>query len=841
MALAAFGAGVALCCAAPREAGAQARADAIINPTGRLLEMSVPLHYGKFYLGDLQVRLTPDQQVQVAGAALLEAVQPLLREEAFSALSDALAAGDAAHCDLADLREAGFDFRFDPGAVSIRFVPTLDQKVQGDISVHARRASRDSPNAAEPAAFSAFLNLRSAVDYIGDTPSGDEGLRAPRLDLEGAARWQGVVVEAEASFEPDEASVFGETGEGFKRRGTRLVRDFEEQAVRASAGDVYPVGTSFQYTPDLLGISLERSYSKLQPGKNIRPTSRRSFRIERTSNVDVEVNGIAVRRLKLDPGDYNLDDLPVGLGLNDVALLIEDDVGKRERLEFSVFLDHELLAPGYSEWAFAAGVPSRFAAGEPDYGSSDLFLSGFYRRGLSDQLTGEAHLQSSSDVMMSGLGVLLGTSLGLFALEGAASLEHDGSWGAALDGQYALANIPDAGGRMHSVRLSAKVRTPDFTAAIPDAIPLAGGDDAGLREWLELSASYGTELPFQISAFLSAGYGFGADASADSYHADLGLSRALGRNLNMGVSAGYYTRYESEDELSLLMRLQYRPDRDSSLSMLHDTSNQRSSVAYRQRSGHGVGSWQATVDLAHEALDESGGEAEDDFGLNGSLHYTGNRANLSLFQDSRIAGLDAETIDQRTSLRLETAIAFADGHVAVGRPISSGFAIIAPHDGLAGNEITIGKAATGYSARTDFLGSALLPSVSPYALNRVDYDVADLPPGYDLGDGLFDLMPGHKSGYALSVGSSYTVTALGTLLLADGEPAALITGHATETANPEKRVELFTNRTGRFTAQGLAPGHWTIEMASRPVARFSLDVPPDTVGLYRAGTLRPAD
>jgi hypothetical protein len=30
-------------------------------------------------------------------------------------------------------------------------------------------------------------------------------------------------------------------------------------------------------------------------------------------------------------------------------------------------------------------------------------------------------------------------------------------------------------------------------------------------------------------------------------------------------------------------------------------------------------------------------------------------------------------------------------------------------------------------------------------------------------------------------------------------------------------------------------------MASRPVARFSLDVPPDTVGLYRAGTLRPAE
>jgi outer membrane usher protein len=827
--------------ALPREDLAQARTDSVINPTGRLLELSVPLHYGKFYLGDLQLRLTPDQEAQVPATALLAIVKPLLREEAFSALSKAGTAGDADYCDLADLRQAGFDFRFDPGAVSIFFTPTLDQKIEGNISIQARRGSAESPNAAAPAELSAYLNLRSAIDYIGDSPSGDDGLRAPRLDLEGAARWQGIVVEAEATFEPDEVSIFGKAGQGLKRRGTRLVRDFEAQAVRASAGDVFPVGTSFQYTPDLLGISLERSYSKLQPGKNIRPTSRRSFRIERTSNVDVEVNGVTVRRLKLDAGEYNIADLPVSLGLNDVVLLIEDDVGNRERLEFSVFLDQELLAPGFSEWAFAAGVPSRFEAGEPDYGSSDYFLSGFYRRGLSDTVTGEAHLQSSSDATMSGLGVLFGTSFGLFALEGAASLAGEGQWGAAFEGQYALASIADASGRKHSLRLSAKLRSPDFTAAIPDAVPSAGGEDAVHDEWLALSASYGTELPFRISAFLSAGYGFGADAPGDSYHADLGLSRTLGRNLSMGVSAGYYAQAERDDELSLLMRLHYRPDRDSSLSALYDARNQRSSLAYSQRSGQGVGSWQATIDLTHEAFEETGGGAQDDISLNGSLQYTGNRANLSLFQDSRIAGLEAETIDQRTSLRLETAIAFADGHVAVGRPISNGFAIIAPHAGLADNEITIGKGVRGYTARTDFLGPALLPSVSPYAPNRVDYDVADLPPGYDLGDGLFDLTPGHKSGYALSVGSSYTVTALGTLLLADGEPAALITGHATEAANPDKRVELFTNRTGRFTAQGLAPGRWTIEMASRPVARFSLEVPADTVGLYRAGILRPAD
>jgi outer membrane usher protein len=274
----------------------------------------------------------------------------------------------------------------------------------------------------------------------------------------------------------------------------------------------------------------------------------------------------------------------------------------------------------------------------------------------------------------------------------------------------------------------------------------------------------------------------------------------------------------------------------------HNSRHDRSTVDYVQRSGHGVGSWQANVRLTHELGEaDYGGDGAGDAAVDGSLQYTGNRANLSLSQDSRFAGLDLYDIDQRTSLRVETALAFADGHVAVGRPVSNGFAIVAPHSGLADNDIRIGKEQTGIVASTDYLGPALLSGMSPYTLNRVDFEVSDLPPGYDLGDGLFDLTPKYKSGYVLQVGSAYTVTALGTLLDPDGEPVALLTGHAIETANPEKRVELFTNRAGRFAAQGLAPGEWIIEMATEPVTRFAVAVPGDAVGLYRAGTLRASE
>lgn len=803
-----------------------------INPTGRLLEMAVPLHYRKFYLGDLAIRITPEQAVLVPMAEMLRIVSPLLRPEAATHLRQAGGDGGDGYVDLARLKQAGFAFSFDAAAVQLIFEPTIAQKIEGNISIHTRQQQLDSPNRANPADFAAFLNLRSGADYVGTSGAGGEGLKAPRLDLEGAVRWKDLVLEAEGTYEPDDASFFGEGGAGFKRRGTRLIRDFEDEAIRATAGDIYTLGTRMQATPDILGISIERSEAKLQPGRNTHSNGRRTFRLERPSNVDVVINGLSVRKLRLDPGDYNLSDLPISTGSNDIVLLIEDDVGRSEKLEFSIFSDSTLLPPGLAEWSLTAGVQTGFEGGQPTYETDRPFISGFYRRGLMESLTGEAHMQSDGEAVMSGAGVLFGGSLGLVALDAAASMQREGGVGAAFNGDYSLAALEDAHGRLHRFRLSAKLRTPEFGPP--------GTDDAFHSDRLALSASYGTELPLNIAASLSAGYGFGQFVGEDNYGADLILSRPFGPDLSMGLAAGYHVRAAEADDVSVSLRLQYRPDERTSISAMYDGGSQRSTLSATRDYGAGVGSWQTSVDVAHEpGEDISGGRSGEDMSVNAAAHYTGNRANLSVSQDSRFLGLKGDVRDQRTSVRLETAIAVADGHVAVGRPVGNGFAIVSPHPGLKDNVVSVGKGARGYQAQTDFLGPALLPSVSPYAQNRLEYDVADLPPGYDLGDGVFDLQPGLKSGYALKVGSDYTVTAIGTLADREGAPLALMTGAATEKGGSARKVEIFTNREGRFSASGLAPGEWNIEMATEPATRYVLRVPEQTVGLYRVEMLKP--
>ena len=111
----------------------------------------------------------------------------------------------------------------------------------------------------------------------------------------------------------------------------------------------------------------------------------------------------------------------------------------------------------------------------------------------------------------------------------------------------------------------------------------------------------------------------------------------------------------------------------------------------------------------------------------------------------------------------------------------------------------------------------MVPSASPYRQSRLTYDAPGAPTGYDLGSAAFDMKAPYKAGYNLKAGSAYTVTATGTLLDAEGQPLPLLAGEARE-ANKEngRKVELFTNRTGSFGAQGLAPGKWIIEMPTEP-------------------------
>ena len=137
-------------------------------------------------------------------------------------------------------------------------------------------------------------------------------------------------------------------------------------------------------------------------------------------------------------------------------------------------------------------------------------------------------------------------------------------------------------------------------------------------------------------------------------------------------------------------------------------------------------------------------------------------------------------------------------------------------------------------------GPALVSDVPAYTRNSISVDVTDLPVGYSLGAGVFDLVAPYRAGHALEVGSASAISAYGTLLLADFSALGLVSGVAHPADNPLQKVMVFTNKAGRFSAEGLSPGRRVIEMATEgSPTRYEIEVRKRRMADSKAGILRP--
>jgi outer membrane usher protein len=407
------------------------------------------------------------------------------------------------------------------------------------------------------------------------------------------------------------------------------------------------------------------------------------------------------------------------------------------------------------------------------------------------------------------------------------------------------------------VRLSAEYHSRQFRSPGEYVTTASGVLYPQSSYWLRLSGAYSVPIAWGATASLSARYQF-ADPQqvalspllvvGDRYGADVTLSSPLGKALSGSLTVGYSNEYylrvpenfkqDESSELRVMVRLFVRPDEKSRISASYDSLNRASYVSAYRGEGRGLDTWEADINMQNNELEQRAM-------ANGSLAYSGNRGEVRLTHSSNFEGADwqhasFDTREQRTSVRMGTAVAFADGRVGIGQPVRGGaFALVYPHESLAGKEVIVG--ANGeIRARANTFGPALVSDVPAYTRNAIPVDVTDLPVGYSLGAGAFDLIAPYRAGYALEVGSGSSVSAYGTLLLADFSVLGLVSGVAFPADNPLQKVVVFTNKAGRFSAEGLSPGKWVIEMATEGNAtRYEIEVPKGTDGLFHAGILRP--
>ncbi|CEJ86399.1 conserved hypothetical protein [Hyphomicrobium sp. GJ21] len=837
-----------------------------LNTTGKPIGMDVPVKDGDRDLGDVAIRINADDSILVSRTGIIRLIEASLGPSARKSL--AAIDGDATFLPIAALASAEIGLRFDRAAQELILSVAPEQRATSDLSLSGNRQAPPSSVLASPAKLSGYVNLFASVDHQWAMRSAGENFAeetSGRLEFDSAVRAGNFVFENAGVLAGDvdinvcpTAAVCAYTHTpGIKRYMSRLVYDMPEDRIRMEAGDVEPLGTSFQNTPSLLGVSVEKSGRKLSPGDTFAPTGGGTFVVNRPSDVEIRINGITQRRIQLRPGTYNIRDLPLVTGANNVDIVIIDDVGREQHVSFTSFFDTNLLAAGASEWGITAGVPSYLRDESREYLSDSYMASAFYRYGLRDTLAGEADIQADTHVIMAGAGVLTDFASGLAGVRGAASVGDAGS-GFAAGVDWTVLNFRGlTQDNAESFHLSAEYRSRRFQTAGDIDAALTGIIYPQWNYWLNLAATYSAPIGYQTTASVSGRYQVANDedfasalfASDNRYGLDLTLSRPLNADwsgsLTLGVSnesylTGISPRAPSGTEFRAAVRLFGRPDAATNVSVGYDTLNQQSDLSAYRSAGNGIGRWDTSVNVQQNAFDERAS-------VNGVVGYYGNRAQVRLIHNSGFDGVSISDFrvqpgQQRTSLQVGTSLAFADGHFAIGAPITGdAFALVYPHESIADKTVVVGNP-DDVRAIADGWGPAVVTNLPAYAPSNIPVDVADIPVGYSLGAATFDTFAPMKGGYALEVGSSYSVSAYGTLQSRAGAPISLLTGTAYQVDHPDRTATVFTNASGRFGVEGLAPGRWIIEMETDGTpTRFILNIPETVDGLFKAGILHPVD
>ena len=149
--------------------------------------------------------------------------------------------------------------------------------------------------------------------------------------------------------------------------------------------------------------------------------------------------------------------IPTGVAMMPILPFIEDN---EENVTSIVLRAHACGATFIVPW-FGMSLRDRQRA----YYYDQQFGTGFFRYGLSDEMTGEAHVQADAQVRMGGLSLAMVTPLGFFGIQGAVSQSLSGV-GYAANLNYDVVNfgglMSQMTGEHESLRLGAEYRSPEF-------------------------------------------------------------------------------------------------------------------------------------------------------------------------------------------------------------------------------------------------------------------------------------------------------------------------------------------------------------------------------------------
>jgi outer membrane usher protein len=495
---------------------------------------------------------------------------------------------------------------------------------------------------------------------------------------------------------------------------------------RYRLGDFITGGLSWTRPVRLGGAQIATDFS-LRPDLVTFPVPALSGSVAVPSTVDVLVNGAHLMSRAVQPGPFQIPQLPVITGASTVSMTVIDALGRQVTTTLPFYASSELLAPGLQAYSLEVGaVRNEWGVVSNDY--QDVAGSATYRRGLSPELTIETHAEGVRGVAMAGGGVAVNLfNQGVFNFAAAAS---GGS--APLDSQFSVgiqrtaqvlslgASASFAGHNFRDIAAQQGDPVPRrqinasaglslgrfgsfglaYTAVDRDAVPVP------VRYYVP--GSFITQTSSVPGGVLSVENGM-----VSFFPSEHSRILTASYSLQLGRVAAYATCVHdfAADASSVIFGLTIPLGSRSSVSAGGSTGTGGSAQLQAQQTPVSIGDWgyQAFV---------SPGSSVHDFG---QLQYKSPWALVS-------GGVDHDV--GQTTLRSEAqgALSFADGGLFASNTINDSFAVV-DTNGVKGVHVLSENRDAG---TTDSAGKLLVPDLHSYQPNQIAIDPNDVPPDASL-------------------------------------------------------------------------------------------------------------
>jgi len=517
------------------------------------------------------------------------------------------------------------------------------------------------------------------------------------------------------------------------RLNTTFEHSDQDRAITYRAGDISTNGLPWTRSMRLGGIQAFNNFTlRSDQIQSVMPSLRGTALVP--STVDVYINNIRALSQDVGAGPFSLSNIPQVTGSGNAELVIRDSSGNETKTIVPFYSAPSLLRPGMTDWAFEGGLPRlSYGTGEDVYVLYPI-ATATLRRGISDWLTAQGHVEIGKTIVNGSAGAAL--AVGNNGVIGLAVSASKSDYGTGLQGyasydttfmgvnigvgsQRAFSDYYDAAAVTANLNLlsaSNIKKSYGYLGSLSQAVLTGSTTTSSYASYLSTRPARGSDhitlgipLPFDKQTSFGASFINSSDYSgAKSRIVQASLSRSF--PFNISAFATFFRSFGATKNTGLFAGLNMPLGNYGNISTFGSRSNNTTSfsanASVNQGPNPGNFSWQIN--------DSENGKINGGY-RGAQIAY---KTNYGTIQGT--AG--GSTTSAAGALELRGSVATIGGQVMAGNWIDDGFAIVKA--GAPGVEVSYENRPIG---KTDWRGTLLVPSLRSYESNRISVNPSNLP------------------------------------------------------------------------------------------------------------------